>query len=79
MFLEVYAVPLSDYNKDTDDAIRPENKRLIEMTGARIRSSIKFTDRAELVLPCKETLLAAGSYEELVQRLINAQDGIARV
>ncbi len=79
MFLEIYAVPLNDYNKDTADAIRPENKRLVEMTGARIRSSINFTDRAELVLPCKETLLAAGSYEELVQRLINAKDGIARV
>lgn len=80
MFLEVYAVPLSDYNKETDDSIRPENKRLVEMTGARIRNSIKFADRAEIVMPCNEVLLAVGSYEELVQRLMSAQDGkIARV
>lgn len=79
MFLEVYAVPLSDYNNETDDAVRPENKRLVEMTGARIRNSIKFADRAEIVLPCNEILLAVGSYEDLVQRLINAKDGIARV
>ncbi len=80
MFLEVYAVPLSDYNKETGVAIRPENKRLIEMTGARIRHSLAFEDRAEIILPCKETLIAVGSYEELVQRLMSAQDGqIARV
>ena len=80
MFLEVYAVPLSDYNKETGVAIRPENKRLIEMTGARIRHSLTFEDRAEIILPCKETLIAVGSYEELVQRLMSAQDGqIARV
>ncbi len=72
MFLEVYAVPLNDYSKETDDAVRPENKRLIEMTGARIRHSSTFEDRAEIVLPSKVTFLAVGSYEELVQRLINA-------
>ena len=80
MFLEVYAVPLCDYNNDTDDAVRPENKRLIEMTGARIRHSGTFEDRAEIVLPCNEILLAVGSYEELVQRLLAAPDcHIARV
>ena len=79
MFLEVYAVPLSDYNKETDDSVRPENKRLIEMTGARIRNSMKFADRAEIVLPCNEILLAVGSYEDLLQRLASAQNGIARV
>ena len=80
MFLEVYAVPLNDYNKETGVAIRPENKRLIEMSGARIRHSLPFEDRAEIILPGKETLIAVGSYEELVQRLMSVQDGqIARV
>lgn len=80
MFLEVYAVPLSDYNKETDDSIRPENKRLIEMTGARIRHSITFEDRAEIVLPGKETFLAVGSYDELLQRLMNVgSNQIARM
>jgi hypothetical protein len=78
MFLEVYAVPLNAYNKDTDAAIRPENRRLIEMTGVRIRYSTTFEDRAELVLPTKEILIAVGSYEDLVQRLMDSSGVIAR-
>ncbi len=79
MFLEVYAIPLNDYSKDTGVSIKPKNRRLIEMTGVRIRSSTKFEDRAEIVLPCKEILIAVGSYENLVQRMINADStGIAR-
>ncbi len=79
MFLEVYAVLLNDYNKETDASIKPGNRRLIEMTGVRLRHSTKFEDRAEIVLPNKEILIAAGSYEDLVQRLINAgSNGIAR-
>jgi hypothetical protein len=72
MFLEIYIIPLSDYSKGADISIRPENKRLIEMTGARIRHSIELEDRAEIVLPSKEILTAVGSYENLVQRLIDA-------
>ena len=75
MFLEVYAVPLNDYNKETDAAVRPENRRLIEMTGVRIRYSTQFEDRAEIVLPTKEIFIAVGSYEDLVQRLVDAGGG----
>ncbi|VGO20689.1 hypothetical protein [Pontiella sulfatireligans] len=79
MFIEVYAIPISDYNKDTGDAVRPENRRLVEMTGARIRTSVKFDDRAEIVLSNNEILLAAGSYDDLVGRLLKVQAGqIAR-
>jgi hypothetical protein len=79
MFLEVYAIPLSDYNESTDVSVRPENRRLIEMTGSRIRHSSKFEDRAEIVLSTKEILLAVGSYDQLVERLTNADaKGIAR-
>ena len=80
MFLEVYAIPLSDFSKDIDISVKSENLRLIEMTGVRIRHSPRFEDRAEVILPSKEILIAVGSYEELVQRLLNAGDsGIARV
>jgi hypothetical protein len=80
MFLEIYAIPLNDYSKEADVSIRPENKRLVEMTGARIRHSIQFKDRAEVVLPSKEIIIAVGSYEDLVERIVNAQsDKIARV
>jgi len=78
MFLEVYAIPLNDYSKDAGVSVRPENKRLIEMTGVRIRHSAEFQDRAEIVLPNKDVLIAVGSYEDLLQRLENAQGVIAR-
>ncbi|MDF7806808.1 hypothetical protein P4E94_05105 [Pontiellaceae bacterium B12219] len=80
MFLEVYAVNLNNYSEDTEVSKVPENRRLVEMTGARIRYSDKFPDRAEIILANDEILLAAGSYDDLVGR-IEATDNykIARV
>ena len=81
MFLEVYAVNLEKYTNDTEESKVPENRRLIEMTGVRLRSSDQFEDRAEVVMPNGEILLAAGSYEDLVNRLLAAakSDKIARI
>lgn len=81
MFLEVYAINLKNYAADTADSKKPENRRLIEMTGVRLRTSDKFSDRAEVVMPNGVVLLAAGSYDELVTRLMNASDSnqIARI
>ena len=79
MFLEVYAIPLNDYSSEAGDSERPENRRLIETTGIRIRHSIEFTDRAEIVMPNKEIFIAVGSYEELLRRLENASGIIARI
>lgn len=79
MFLEVYAINLSNYNEDTAASIAPENLRLIEMTGVRIRHSDQFPDRAEVLLPNGDVLLAAGSYDVLVERLGQAVNGIARI
>lgn len=78
MFLEVYAIPLNDYSKEAGVSKRPENRRLIEMTGVRIRSSQEYKDRAEIVMPNKEILIAVGSYDDLLQRLENASGKIAR-
>ena len=78
MFLEVYAIPLSDYSEDAGVSIRPENRRLVETTGIRIRSSAQFGDRAEIVMPNKEILIAVGSYDDLLQRLEKASGIIAR-
>ena len=72
MFLEVYAVKRSEYTEANGVSQVPENRRLIEMTGARVRVSSLFPDRAEIVLPTKSTFLAAGSYEDIVQRLVEA-------
>lgn len=79
MFLEVYAVKRSEYTEATGISQVPENRRLIEMTGARIRISSLFPDRAEIVLPSKSTFLAAGSYDDIVTRIANAEGGIARI
>ena len=79
MFLEVYAVKRKDYTDKTGISRTCENRRLVELTGARIRSSSLFPDRAEIILPSKSTLLCAGTYETLVQRLAKATNGIARL
>ena len=79
MFLEVYAVKRSEYTEATGVSRIAENKRLIEMTGARIRTSSLFPDRAEIILPSKSTFLAASSYDEIIERIANAKDGIARI
>lgn len=79
MFLEVYAISLNDYSKEADVSKRPENRRLIETTGIRIRHSVEQADRAEIVMPNKEILVAVGSYEDLLARLENATGIIARI
>lgn len=78
MFLEVYAIPLNDYSKDADVSLRPENKRLIETTGIRIRHAAEHQDRAEIVLPNKEVLIAVGSYDDLLERLEKCTGIIAK-
>ena len=79
MFLEVYAIPLNDFSEETEISVRPENRRLIEMTGVRIRHAKDAPDRAEIVLPNKEILIAVGSYDDLLQRLENASGILARI
>ena len=70
MFFEVYAVNLDNYSKETDLSKKPENRRFIEMTSVRIRYSDQFEDRAEIILANGDILLAAGSYEEIVGRIV---------
>ena len=75
MFLEVYAVNLDNYSKETDLSKKPQNRRFIEMTSVRIRYSDLFEDRAEIILANGDILLAAGSYEEIVGRITHADAG----
>jgi len=79
MFLEVHAIKRKDYTEENGISEVPENLRLVEMTGTRLRSSSLFPTRAEIIMPSKATLLCAGSYETLVQRLASAKNGIARI
>ena len=75
MFLEVYAVNLDNYSKETDISKTSVNRRFIELTSVRIRPSDKFRDRAEIVLKDGEILLAAGSYDEIVSRIVKDTHG----
>jgi len=75
MFLEVYAVNLDNYSKETDISKTSVNRRFIELTSVRIRPSDKFKDRAEIVLKDGEILLAAGSYDEIVSRIVRDTHG----
>jgi len=75
MFLEVYAVNLDNYSKETDISKTSINRRFIELTSVRIRPSDKFKDRAEIVLKDGEILLAAGSYDEIVSRIVKDTHG----
>lgn len=75
MFLEVYAVNLDNYSKETDISKTSLNRRFIELTSVRIRPSDKFKDRAEIVLKDGEILLAAGSYDEIVSRIVKDTHG----
>lgn len=69
MFLEVYAIPTSQYTERGAVFEVEENKRLIEMTGIRIRRSSRFVDRAEIVLMDNTIVHVAGSLEELSKRI----------
>ena len=75
MFLEVYAVNLDNYSKETDLSKTPKNRRFIEMTSVRIRPSDKFQDRAEITLRDGEILLAAGSYDDIIARIVKDMHG----
>ena len=75
MFLEVYAVNLDNYSRETDISKTSVNRRFIELTSVRIRPSDKFKDRAEIVLKDGEILLAAGSYDEIVSRIVKDTHG----
>ena len=75
MFLEVYAVNLDNYSKETDISKTSVNRRFIELTSVRIRPSDKFKDRSEIVLKDGEILLAAGSYDEIVSRIVKDTHG----
>lgn len=69
MFVEVYGVKLKDWSKDSNILKDPANKRLIELTGARIRPFQNQIDKCEIKLPTGLTIICAGSYNEVTDRI----------
>lgn len=74
MFIEVYGVKLSDFSTRAGVSKIPENRRLIELTGARVRPNALYPDKCEIKLPNKTTIICAGTYDEIVDRVMMAQN-----
>ena len=71
MFIEVYNIPLDMWNKPDDKLRIDQNKRLICVDGISVRHSEKSEGRAEIRYPCGKYITVLGSYEDIVQRIIN--------
>ena len=71
MFVEVYAVKTNEFMKDAEISKVPENRRLIELTGARLRPYPNNLDKCEITLPNGVQLICAGSYDEVTARIGN--------
>jgi hypothetical protein len=74
MFIEVYGVKFERFSVGAGISKIPENRRLIELTGARIRPNAMYPDKCEITLPNKTVILCAGTYDEIVERIISAQN-----
>lgn len=73
MFVEVYGVKLSNWNDGAGVSKEPENRRLIELTGARLRPFGQQPDKCEIKFPNGTAIICAGTYDEIVERIAQAQ------
>ena len=71
MFIEVYSIPIKDWNEPTEKLKIPENRRLISIEGINIKYSSNSSNRAEIRLRCGKELTVVGSYDDIVERIIN--------
>ena len=71
MFIEVYNIPLDMWNAKGEELKIEENKRLVSIKGLGVRHSSKSEGRAELRYPCGKYITVLGSYEDIVQWIIN--------
>jgi len=78
MFLEVYAIPTTKWTDPAEESKVPENRRLIDSKGIRVRYSSKCENRAEIVMPNGEIVHVVGTYDEIVAR-IHRKVAVSRV
>ena len=71
MFIEVYTIPIQEWNKPTTELKIPENRRLIAVDGISVKYSTKSPNRAEIRLRDGKELTVVGSYDDIIQRIIN--------
>ena len=80
-FIEVEVIDLGQAGCDkvTDEQlVESSDKRLIDITGIRLRKSTRFSNRSEIITASGVTLHVIGSYEDIVSR-IKFVAGVARV
>jgi len=71
MFIEVYTIPIQEWNKPTAELKVSENRRLIAVDGISVKYSTKSPNRAEIRLRDGKELTVVGSYDDIIQRIIN--------
>lgn len=69
MLVEVYGVKLSNWTEGAGVSKDPMNRRLVELTGARLRPFRQQTDKCEIKLPNGTAIICAGTYDEIVARI----------
>jgi len=75
MFIEVYQIPMENWNKPSLHSQDPANRRLVPLHAiSRVRISKQCNGRAELQLGKDKVIMVVGSYDDLVQRIVNAVD-----
>lgn len=74
MVIEVYGVKQKHWTEGAGISKVPENRRLVELTGARLRPWQKENDKCEITLPNGVQIICAGTYDEIVERIIAAQN-----
>ncbi len=76
MFIEVYQIPMENWNKPTLQSADPQNRRLIPLhTISRVRISAQSPNRAEIQLGKDKVIMVVGSYDEIVTRISNVTNG----
>ena len=81
MFIEVYVIPVSDWNDNEDEIMVDKNRHLISLTSIlRIQPSADpvLSDRAEIVMSDGRRYYVIGSYEEIIKR-VESQAAITRI
>ena len=69
MFVEVYGVKLTDWKSPAVVSKTEENRRVVELTGARLRPFQQQPDKCEIKLPNGISIICAGSYDQVVKRI----------
>lgn len=75
MFIEVYQIPMENWNQPTAQSADAANRRLVPLHAiSRVRISKQCDARAELQLGKDKVIMVVGSYDEVVGRIAEACD-----